>query len=143
MVGPRPAPGRGYEFEVRVAAARPSDDGPHRLLYGGRALTAPHRGDAVFVRAHHRFTHPARDPLPATTDVSDAYIEIDAGVGGCRRAPSSIRTSIVILGDTLDFHDFGFNNPPPDSSWTRLGYLNYRRLLGDMLRRAAPLSCHR
>jgi hypothetical protein len=40
---------------------------------------------------------------------------------------------ILNLGDVLDFHQFGFNVPPPDGSWTRLGYLNYRRLLGDML----------
>jgi hypothetical protein len=30
----------------------------------------------------------------------------------------------------LDFHLFGFNEPPPSSSWSRLAYLNYRRLLG-------------
>jgi 3',5'-cyclic AMP phosphodiesterase CpdA len=40
---------------------------------------------------------------------------------------------IVNLGDMLDFHLFGFNDPPPDGSWTRLAYLNYRRLLGDAL----------
>jgi hypothetical protein len=40
---------------------------------------------------------------------------------------------MVNLGDMLDFHMFGFNLPPPDGSWTRLGYLNYRRLFGDTL----------
>ena len=33
----------------------------------------------------------------------------------------------------LDYHLFGFNAPPPDARWARLGYLNYRRLLGAML----------
>jgi hypothetical protein len=41
------------------------------------------------------------------------------------------------LGDMLDYHLFGFNAPPPDSSWARLGYLNYRRLLGDTVGQAA------
>src|SRR5690606_13272668 len=40
---------------------------------------------------------------------------------------------LVNLGDMLDFHLFGFNAPPPDGSWTRLAYLNYRRLLKDAL----------
>ncbi len=44
---------------------------------------------------------------------------------------------IVNLGDMLDFHQFGFNAPPPDGSWTRLAYLNYRRLLQDALGNAA------
>jgi hypothetical protein len=37
----------------------------------------------------------------------------------------------------LDFHVFGFNDPPPDSSWTRLAYLDYRRMLGDTLGQVA------
>ena len=30
----------------------------------------------------------------------------------------------INLGDTLDFHAFGFNDPPPEGRYTRLGYLN-------------------
>ena len=44
---------------------------------------------------------------------------------------------IVNMGDLLDYHLFGFNDPPPDSAWARLAYLNYRRMMGDTLRRAA------
>jgi predicted phosphodiesterase len=40
---------------------------------------------------------------------------------------------VMNLGDMLDFHMFGFNDPPPESSWTRLAYLNYRRLYGRTL----------
>jgi len=40
---------------------------------------------------------------------------------------------VMNLGDMLDFHMFGFNDPPPDGSWTRLGYLNYRRLYAQTL----------
>jgi 3',5'-cyclic AMP phosphodiesterase CpdA len=44
---------------------------------------------------------------------------------------------VINLGDMLDYHLFGFNAPPPDASWARLGYLNYRRLLGDTVGHAA------
>jgi 3',5'-cyclic AMP phosphodiesterase CpdA len=131
----RLAPGRSYEFEIRVAATKPADDGPHRLLYAGRALTAPVAGTpfsfALITDSHI----PPRSPLPDATDVS-AYIESTLA-----SVAADVRTVdpdfVIDLGDTLDFHEFGFNDPPPDSSWTRLGYLNYRRVLGDTLRRAA------
>jgi 3',5'-cyclic AMP phosphodiesterase CpdA len=131
----RLAPGRSYELEIRVAAAKPADDGPHRLLYAGRALTAPVAGTpfsfALITDSHI----PPRSPLPDATDVS-AYIESTLA-----SVAADVRTVdpdfVIDLGDTLDFHEFGFNDPPPDSSWTRLGYLNYRRVLGDTLRRAA------
>ena len=41
------------------------------------------------------------------------------------------------MGDLLDYHLFGFNDPPPDSAWARLAYLNFRRMMGDTLGRAA------
>jgi hypothetical protein len=44
---------------------------------------------------------------------------------------------LLNLGDILDYHAFGFNDPPPDASWARLGYLNYRRLLSTTLGNAA------
>ncbi|HEU5076259.1 MAG TPA: metallophosphoesterase [Polyangiaceae bacterium] len=36
------------------------------------------------------------------------------------------------LGDMLDFHQFGFNLPPPSGEITRLAYQNYRWLLGNL-----------
>ena len=44
---------------------------------------------------------------------------------------------VLNLGDILDFHPFGFNDPPPNASWARLGYLNYRRLLSTSIGNAA------
>jgi hypothetical protein len=41
------------------------------------------------------------------------------------------------LGDMLDFHEYGFNGPPPSGAVTRQAYLNYRMLLGDTLGQAA------
>jgi hypothetical protein len=40
---------------------------------------------------------------------------------------------VVNLGDMLDFHEFGFNTPPPDSSIARSAYRNYRAAYGDPL----------
>lgn len=40
---------------------------------------------------------------------------------------------VVNLGDMLDFHEYGFNEPPPDGSITRAAYLNYRNSFGRML----------
>ncbi len=40
---------------------------------------------------------------------------------------------LVHLGDILDFHQYGFNLPPPDESAPRHGYLSYRERLGDLL----------
>jgi len=40
----------------------------------------------------------------------------------------------------LDYHLFGFNAPPPDSSWARLAYLDYRRMYGDTLGHVAHFT---
>jgi hypothetical protein len=40
---------------------------------------------------------------------------------------------VVNLGDILDFHEYGFNTPPPSGSLTRSAYLNYRTAFGDVL----------
>jgi hypothetical protein len=44
---------------------------------------------------------------------------------------------VLSLGDMLDFHSFGFNDPPPEAVYTRRAYRNYRVLLGDTLGNAA------
>ena len=129
------APGRSYEVEIRVHAAQPFDDGPHRLLYTGRALTAPAAGTPFSFALISDSHIPPREPLPEPTDVSD-YIE--ATLATVAADIHAVDPDFVMnLGDVLDFHMFGFNDPPPDGNWTRLGYLNYRRLLGDTLQRAA------
>ncbi len=47
---------------------------------------------------------------------------------------------IVHLGDIIDFHGFEFENPPPDGTWTRKAYLEYRQLLGDLLGNTAHFA---
>lgn len=40
---------------------------------------------------------------------------------------------LVHLGDVIDLHGLGeFNDPPPDPSFVRAGFLDYRRLLGGL-----------
>jgi 3',5'-cyclic AMP phosphodiesterase CpdA len=40
----------------------------------------------------------------------------------------------------LDFHDFGFNAPPPSGEWTRVAYLSYRQLMGETLGNTAHFA---
>jgi hypothetical protein len=40
---------------------------------------------------------------------------------------------VIHLGDVMDFHEFGFNDPPPSAAVGRAGYLNYIDPLGDAL----------
>jgi 3',5'-cyclic AMP phosphodiesterase CpdA len=39
---------------------------------------------------------------------------------------------LVNLGDMLDYHQYGFNVPPPDAATARQAYVNYRGALGDL-----------
>jgi hypothetical protein len=120
------AAGQSYDYEVDA-----NGDAEPQVLYAGSAITARPPG-TPFTFAIIADTHiPPDDPLPQGTQVDD-YME-----GTLIQTTGELAASnpdfIVNLGDILDFHMFGFNAPPPDSSWTRLAYLNYRRTLGDVL----------
>ncbi len=80
-----------------------------------------------------------RDPIPPGSTVGPepySYMEstLRAVTGDIAVAHPDF---IVNMGDLLDYHLFGFNDPPPDSAWARLAYLNYRRMMGDTIGRAA------
>ena len=47
---------------------------------------------------------------------------------------------VIHLGDILDFHDFGFNEPAPESALTGAGYMHYRRIMGAYLGRITHFS---
>lgn len=64
--------------------------------------------------------------------------QVLADVGG--QLSSTNPDFIVNLGDMVDFHQFGFNAPPPDGSITRGAYLNYRAALGDVLGNATHFN---
>jgi hypothetical protein len=131
------APGRRYAYEVRATSA-----GGDRTLYAGSAVTARPPGTPFdfAVLADPHIEPPS--PIPAGLDVTSDMWGADESTLGAVAA--DIRAGdpdfLVDLGDTLDFHIFGFNDPPPDGSWTRLAYLDYRRMLGDTLGRAAHFT---
>jgi len=47
---------------------------------------------------------------------------------------------VIHLGDILDFHDFGFNEPAPERALTGAGYMHYRRIMGSWLGRITHFS---
>ncbi|HLK91204.1 MAG TPA: metallophosphoesterase [Polyangia bacterium] len=128
------AAGRRYLYRIATAG----DAGPG-LLYSGSATTAPAPG-TPFSFALITDTHiEPRDPVPpGQTVVGDAYGIMESTLLAVSAQVAMAQPDFVInLGDMLDYHIFGFNAPPPDAAWARLGYLNYRRLLGDTTGRAA------
>ncbi len=148
-------PGRRYVYEVSAPGAAgqsgsPGSTGPAGpvdpvaptqplLLYTGSAATAPAPG-TPFSFALITDTHiEPRDPVPpGNTVIDDFYGTMETTLLAVTAEVAAVKPDFVInLGDMLDYHLFGFNAPPPDASWARLGYLNYRRLLGDTVGHAA------
>ncbi len=106
-------------------------DGREVDLYSGHIVTERAPG-STFVFSLITDTHIAPRLDVATASETDTSMEstlVQVTPDVLADAPDFV----INLGDILDFHMFGFNEPPPDPSWTRLGYLNYRRLLGDTL----------
>ena len=119
-------PGARYEYEIRS----PVDVGPAQSLFAGTAVTERRAGDA-FVFALISDSHIG----PHSEFTNQGNWCTLAAVG---RAVGAASPDFVLnLGDMLDFHEFGFNDPPPDESLTREAYLNYRVLLSSSLGNAA------
>jgi 3',5'-cyclic AMP phosphodiesterase CpdA len=119
------APGTRYEYEIQ------SPENPaHPPLYGGSVVTQRQPGQP-FTFALISDTHIG--PAASYQNQGDwcTLAAVAAQVGTA--APDFL----VNLGDMLDFHQYGFNEAPPDSSLTGIAYRNYRALLGDTLGHAA------
>ena len=130
------AAGRRYEYEIQAASDGASEP---RTLYAGSAVTARPAG-TPFTFAMIADTHiEPRDPIPEGQTIPDDTWGVHETnmLSVMREIPASEPDFLINLGDILDYHLFGFNDPPPDSAWARLGYLNYRRMLGDVLGQAA------
>jgi hypothetical protein len=119
-------PGGAYEYQIAGIAA----SGDEVALYQGSVVTQRPPG-ASFSFALVTDTHIGSD-LTFSNQGDVATLSTVSGAIGLA-APDFV----VNLGDMLDFHEYGFNVPPPDGSITRLAYLNYRQGLGDAVANAA------
>lgn len=118
----------GTSHTYRITSNRPSPAAP---LFSGQVTTRREPG-AEYTFALLTDTHIApRVFTPNSLDVID--FPEQTLLNTARALIVEEPDFVMHLGDVLDFHLFGFNDPPPDSSWARLAYLNYRRLMGDLL----------
>lgn len=128
------APGTGYEYQV--GAPGMGDGGAAAATGDGAALFA---GSAVTQRPPGQSFEFAL--------ISDSHIGPHANftnqgiwcvLSSVSRQVGAVSPDFVInLGDMLDFHEFGFNEPVPQSAYTGGAYRNYRVLLGDTIGHAA------
>jgi hypothetical protein len=114
--------GTHYDYEV---VAQTAQDG-EIVLFEGSMTTARAPGDS-FTFALVSDTHIGSDLSYSNQGDTTLLDETSAQMG-------SVDPDFVVnLGDMLDFHEYGFNTPPPDGSITRAAYLNYRATYGDPL----------
>jgi hypothetical protein len=119
-------PGVRYQYELRG----PSETGEGSLLYSGSVVTQRNAGEP-FVFALMSDSHIGPDW--AFTNQGDWCM-----LATVAKAVDAASPDFVLnLGDMLDFHQFGFNEPSPNDVYTRRAYRNYRALLGDLLGHAA------
>ena len=124
------APGRRYAYQVLATGG-----GQERTLYAGSAVTtrAPGASFNFALIADSHIEPP--NPIPDGTTIVPPPWDFEEST--LLSVASDIQQGnpdfMLSLGDMLDYHIFGFDDPPPDSSWARLGYLDYRRMLGDTL----------
>ncbi|HWO12470.1 MAG TPA: metallophosphoesterase [Polyangiaceae bacterium] len=114
------APGTRYEYDVSELS-----DAGDRLQFEGSAVTQREAGEA-FTFAMLSDTHIGAYLEYSNQGYPETLEAISAEV-------AQVTPDFVInLGDMLDFHQFGFNSPPPSGEITALAYQNYRYLLRDM-----------
>lgn len=120
------SPGRVYEYRILAA-----DGSAEQELATGRATTQRRPGEAFNFALITDSHIPPRSTVPLGMDTENSQELVLQSVS--QEIAGSSPDFLMNLGDMLDFHMFGFNDPPPDASWTRLAYLNYRRLFGQTL----------
>jgi Calcineurin-like phosphoesterase len=114
-------PGTRYQYEVGV----PAGDGFQRSYLG--SVTTERDPGTSFSFALVTDTHIGADLT--YTNQGDETVLTRTGVEIAASAPDFV----VNLGDMLDFHEYGFNSPPPDASIARDAYVNYRLSFGNVL----------
>ncbi len=114
-----------YEYEIVSKRL-----GGETVLYQGSAQTQRTAGQA--------FTFALLSDSHIGSDLDFSNQGIPSVMAAVTDAIHATAPDFMIhLGDLLDYHEYGFGVPPPDSSIARLAYLNYRGLLGDAAANAA------
>jgi len=122
--------------EWRITGLQPGADYEYRVSDG---IGAPYPGRFVTQRLPGQgFTF----ALLADTHI---FVESPEDVAHVLEPVAELITAdrpdlVLHLGDVLDYHVFGFNDPPPDESWPRLGMLAYREMTGRLLGRTAHFA---
>lgn len=116
------SPGAGYEYQISAGGGTP--------LFQG-AVTTQRPAGQPFTFALVTDTHIGADLSYSNQGNPQTLQSASAAIAGV--APDFV----VNLGDMLDFHEYGFNTPPPDGSITRAAYLNYRQTFGPTIANAA------
>jgi hypothetical protein len=119
------SPGTRYEYQVLSSAETGGNS-----LYTGSAVTQRVPGDS-FTFALISDSHIGSDLSYSNQGDPTILAKVSLAVG------TASPDFMMNLGDILDFHEYGFNDPPPTGSVTRQAYLNYRSSLGDTLGNAA------
>jgi hypothetical protein len=118
--------GTRYEYQVLDATSGNSEVDALPVLYTGSGTTQRPPGTA-FSFALLSDSHIGYDL--AFSNQGDPTVLSAVGEQIAQLQPDFL----VNLGDLIDFHQFGFNAPPPDGSITRGAYVNYRESIGDAL----------
>ena len=122
----------GFDDENVEANEEEETDGIEHpsLLFLGEAVTQREPGEsfsfALIADTHLR-------PHEVTPGLDIWAVEEETLLSVVQDIEVNLPDFIVHLGDVLDFHDYGFNDSPPSGDVTRWGYLNYRRMLADMI----------
>lgn len=113
-------PSTGYDYEIVGCSA-----GSATPLYAAHAVTQRPAGQP-FSFALITDTHIGSDLSFSNQGDPATLSTVDAALA------TASPDFVVNLGDMLDYHEYGFNAPPPSAAVARLAYLNYRRTLGDV-----------
>ena len=100
------------------------------VLHGGHVVTQRPAGQS-FTFGLISDTHIGADL--AYTNQGDETTLAAVAKGIAAASPDFVAN----LGDILDYHQYGFNTPPPDAAIARQAYVNYRSTLGDLAGNAA------
>jgi hypothetical protein len=119
------APGTRYQYEVVGCSAL-----GETALHAGSVVTQRPPGDP-FTFALITDTHIGSD-LAFSNQGDEATL---AAVS--RNIQAAAPDFVANLGDMLDYHEYGFNTPPPDATIARQAYVNYRSTLGELAGNAA------